>query len=241
MDGNVGTPWQPTDLSSLIGWWDASDEATITEGTTSGRVSQWNDKSGNGNHLSVSTSSNEPHTGVTTLNSKNTIQFEGSAAQYLSPNGGTTGAIAAIDSQDFNICAVFKQEDINTTGALVSLKSSTGADLITPNFSSLDDAYVPDDTGSSYLIEESAYSRGVAYILGLEMTDSDINLFRDGAEIASENAGQSSDTFDRFIVGIRAANNNLWRGEIAEIVVSGALSTADRQALEGYLANKWGI
>ena len=237
------TPWQPTDLSSLIGWWDASDASTIQETTTSGRVAQWDDKSGNNNHMYVSTSTNEPETGVTTINGLNTIRFGDSGAMYLSPDGTTSGDLAAIDSQDFSAIFVFRASTTDSSGAAISLKSTNGSDSIIPNFSTTDNYYGPEDTGggSSYMIVSSAFTQGTSYILGLDMSGSDIILYRDGTQLDTEGAGQSSDTFNRFIFGRRTGSGQLWRGELAEIIVSNALSTADRQAAEGYLANKWGI
>jgi hypothetical protein len=51
--------WLPSDDPKLLGWWDATDEATIKDsngdvlpvGVTTGTVNQWDDKSGNGNDL----------------------------------------------------------------------------------------------------------------------------------------------------------------------------------------------
>jgi len=48
----------PTDLPGLVSWYDASDDSSIT--TIGGRVSQWSDKSGNGWHLTQSTSTLRP-------------------------------------------------------------------------------------------------------------------------------------------------------------------------------------
>lgn len=49
-------------MDSTSYWWDASDASTITE--VSGKVSQLNDKSGNGNHLIQGTDAVRPLTGV---------------------------------------------------------------------------------------------------------------------------------------------------------------------------------
>jgi hypothetical protein len=47
-----GGPFDPTSISGLVGWYDASDVSTFTYTTISGlqQVSVWNDKSGLGNH-----------------------------------------------------------------------------------------------------------------------------------------------------------------------------------------------
>lgn len=63
----------PTSITGLRAWWDASDTATITQ--SGGLVSQWNDKSGNGFHLTQDTGSNQPTTGTRTINSLNVLDF----------------------------------------------------------------------------------------------------------------------------------------------------------------------
>ena len=243
VSGSVGaTLWKPTDLSSLIGWWDASDDTTISETTTSGRVAQWDDKSGNANHLYVSSSVNEPDTGSTSLNSLNTIQFGDNGANYLSPDGAITGAIAAVDAQDIAIHMVVRQHVDQSTGAIVCLKNSTGSDFITTSFgSSGQNAYFAGD-GTSYLLDSTfAFTRGTAYLVGFDANASDVIAYKNGALLKALGSAASSNIFDRFIIGRRNGSGLLWKGEIAEIVCSGALSTADRQAVEGYLSDKWGV
>jgi hypothetical protein len=63
----------PIPTLGLAGWWDASDAATIT--SSAGKVSQWNDKSGGGRHLTQATSAAQPT--LATVNGRNAIQFDG--------------------------------------------------------------------------------------------------------------------------------------------------------------------
>jgi hypothetical protein len=60
----TGEAWQPDDLgAALLLWLDASDASTVT--LTGGKVSQWSDKSGNGNHATQSTDAKRPTSYVT--------------------------------------------------------------------------------------------------------------------------------------------------------------------------------
>ena len=69
--------WAPLDqLPDLDLWLDANDTSSVSH--SSGVVSQWNDKSGNGFHLTPSASGTGPTTGTVSLNSLNTIDFDGS-------------------------------------------------------------------------------------------------------------------------------------------------------------------
>ena len=67
--------WTPASLAggTLI-WLDANDTSTISE--TGGTVSEWRDKSGNGNHLTPHNSS-DPETNSETQNGLNVIAFDG--------------------------------------------------------------------------------------------------------------------------------------------------------------------
>lgn len=238
---NTTTPWLPTDLSSLIGWWDAGDTATIHEDDAAGRVSQWDDKSGNGNHLSCSVSANQPVTNATTLNGANTIQFGQSAAHYLSPDGALTGDLPSNDSQNISIHIVFRQDTTVSQGAAVSMRTQIGGDALIPDFNTLNRGYYPGEANAYQIENPTSMPRGSEYLLGFNANLSDVEIYNNGSLIFNLGSGQNFDSFNRFLLGFRASSSKLWIGEIAEVVVAESLSVADRQALEGYLANKWGI
>src|SRR5439155_19226332 len=61
-------------VAGYAAWYDASDTSTIT--ASSNAVSQWNDKSGNGYHLTQGTGSRQPLTNTDTINGLNVIKFD---------------------------------------------------------------------------------------------------------------------------------------------------------------------
>lgn len=69
----AAAPFTPASLPNLYAWYDASDTATITQ--SSGAVTQFNDKSGNGHNVSQGNASFRPTTNLHTVNSKNVIFF----------------------------------------------------------------------------------------------------------------------------------------------------------------------
>lgn len=77
----------PTDMHGLVGWYDASDASSIA--STSGKVTQWNDKSGHGRHLVQTTDANRPTTG-STINGVAALTFNGTS-QYLTYPGFVAG------------------------------------------------------------------------------------------------------------------------------------------------------
>lgn len=66
----------PQVLSGLIGWWDADDLSTITQ--AGGVTSQWNDKSGQGNHLIQGTGAAQPAVISSGRNGRAVLRFDGS-------------------------------------------------------------------------------------------------------------------------------------------------------------------
>lgn len=76
--------YDPAESSgSLLGWWDASDSDSIT-GTTS--VTQWDDKSGNDNHLTILDANNGPDSTTVTQNGLSTLDFDHTNTEYISNN-----------------------------------------------------------------------------------------------------------------------------------------------------------
>ena len=65
--------WTPSQLTTAA-WYDATVSNTIT--SSSDRVSQWDDLSGNGYDLIQSAAFRQPQTGQETINGLNTINFE---------------------------------------------------------------------------------------------------------------------------------------------------------------------
>lgn len=86
LDGETtitGTPAapvpEPTDISSLVVWLDASDGTTITTGIDADHVAQWDDKSGEGNDMVQGTGTEQPEivTSVAEINGKTVLHFDG--------------------------------------------------------------------------------------------------------------------------------------------------------------------
>lgn len=70
---NISAPHNDLPVKQgLVGWWDANDDSTVT--LSGSNVTQWRDKSGNSNHMSVPSSYSGPTRG-NTLNSKKVLTF----------------------------------------------------------------------------------------------------------------------------------------------------------------------
>ena len=71
----LSVSFAPTDISGLVGWWDAGQGVTISTG-----VSAWADQSGNGRNLSQATGSAQPSYSASDASFSNrpSISFDGS-------------------------------------------------------------------------------------------------------------------------------------------------------------------
>ena len=135
--GSAKRLFQPNELSNLHTWLDASDtsSSSISEATTSGRVSTWHDKSGNqkdystggGSNWNLSTDTTQPYTNARTINSLNVLDFRGT--EFLRGNH-------SLNLQNFSIFMV-GEFDNGGTAFSFSNYSQTRADFIsnsTSNF-----------------------------------------------------------------------------------------------------------
>jgi hypothetical protein len=96
--------------SDLLVWYDASDAASITH--VAGAVSQWNDKSGNADHLVQATGANQPTYSATGLGgTQPSISFNAASTDFMATSAA---AIATAGVSDF---AVFIVGRLNTLTA----------------------------------------------------------------------------------------------------------------------------
>ena len=242
--GPVG-PWTPADLGAdLALWLDADDSSTIT--LNGSDVSQWDDKSGNARHVLQAAASQQPVYNVTGLNGKPTITFDGTNDILLNQNAGSVG-VTNISMFMVTRYVTGTGEDIvmgigqtGPTGAVRVFYRANGG--TTQGFASW-----ARDVGASSLSTDIG---GVHHIFeAVQPNAATVNLFRDGtAGTGNPYTFLPSATvpvnFNGFSIGSLqgpAVFNYYSNIEISEAIISyTALSTTDRQKLEGYLAWKWG-
>lgn len=226
----VGSSFQPSDDAALLGWWDATDVATIT--LSGGEVSDWADKAG-GSPLMQTVASRRPFTGTRTLNGGNVLDFNGAAFLSRSQSLPVSGDVAfhmalAIDTVSNAFEAVLAVDAVNDfqidannatqfDGRMNAAGIGTPVNLTGGPFSgAMILSVVLDRTGAGQAeVFVSNISRGVmAYPTAL-----------DASAMLSIMTNRSQ---------------NAWAdGAIAEIVVTG--DVGNRIDHHSYLANKWGL
>lgn len=219
--------------ANTIRWYDSYDETTITE--ASGEVSQWNDKSTAGANASQS-SSEKPLTGTTTIDSKNTLLFDGA---------GDNLDFADIDFIDKTIFMVIKPNSSGVTRQLfasslpINNKQIRIDDTNALSVASSKNNWLPGagsgNVLSTFTIEEEptvvGFTGGVK--LGFIKNSSYETVGIDRV---------NTDPFPFNQVGTRMETTDPFGGEIAEIIIlSSVASAGDITDITDYLIEKWGV
>lgn len=213
----------PASIADLFLWYDAADTATITE--SGGNVSQWDDKSGNDNHLVQATAAAQPLTGDDTLNGRNVLSF-------VTNNFMDTSSNVTLDSS-FTCFIVVNNVDVSgvgnedlfrigISGAVTYVNAVSSNQWAMFNGAVLQSTY--DATNDSGIIT-SIYN------------STSSTLRHTGVVVASGDSGADSTT------GILTiCNKKNYNGDLAEVLFYDRVLTSDEvDRVESYLMSKWGL
>lgn len=236
--------WTPAELPNLALWLDADDAATITlNGTT---VSQWNDKSGNGRNVTQAVAANQPTYTATGLNGKPVLTFNGT-------NSFMTFQTAFGTVTEFNAVVVWRTNASGVGNFDYLYQIGDGSNALSLNAAS---PTAGSFNGNYYGLTSATPATAFDFSTPAVFNAAKISSHRIGTGTAhnfwvngsartvpawsqSLNVNSSTSGLGRFI----NSNAHFLQGYIAEMVfvTNTALSTADRERLEGYLAWKWGL
>lgn len=233
------TQWTPALISAAL-WLDAADSSTITQ--SGGTVSQWRDKSGNNRHVSQVISSRQPAYSATGLNSKPTIDFDGTDDFLKNEAFQPAGAVSCF--------LVFNRDSVN--GVLVNTQRTGGIfEVIGLSSASYKNVTFTATGAMSPAIGFDIAGGGTSQniILGIQYdgsgsTAADFTARLNGdnqAIVNSDSVGFVSET--GFSIGGRPVQNiNYYNGRISELIfIQSQAALLDVQKTEGYLAHKWGL
>jgi hypothetical protein len=235
----------PMELSPAL-WLDAADTTTITASGSPMRVSQWNDKSGNGYHLTQASSTPQPVSGASTVNGLNAIDFT-SGRRLARPNvpvlqniAGATSYVVVRGTYSSNFstfCTITRDNSINLSRAALFGHAGTmragGRRLDADSFQSAD---------SGAVVNNTAYQVGGLY----DYANADLKIRVNGTSTTRsggfQTAGNTSNTDSRVVVGANDNGTETYAGSICEVVVfSRVLTAAELDLLESYFSSKWGL
>jgi hypothetical protein len=249
--GGLTELWTPARITTAL-WLDAADANTIT--LNSSTVSQWNDKSGNGRHVSQATASLRPIDSATGFNSMPTLQFTETNQQVLF----TSGSAGFNSSTDYFISAVFEAFQQNRHYEMIAgFRPAANAVLQGApvlqylGFDSQIGLHNTDVAVTSIKVDlTTRIAKRIATVGrtgGTSGNGGSVTVTSTGNSQASYSttATQSwnSTTTTGFQIGGRQqAGADFGNKNICEIIgCSANPSTDDRQRIEGYLAHKWGL
>jgi hypothetical protein len=228
--------WSPAALSPL-GWWDASAAATITE--VSSAVSQWDDRSGGGRHLTQGTSGNRPV--KSTFAGRPSILFDGS-------NDTLARSSFSVNSTSMTMWVL----GVILTGATAAkrlMSFSTGTDYIgtaggtltTSNGSATKFAI---HRNSAEIIPTGDYSHNVlsAKLAKFDGTNASIYVNNVLASGPAASTGTFSSNGKLLLSGGDLASSpSFWlKCHVMEaILLKTSISDADRKKLHAYAQAKW--
>jgi hypothetical protein len=246
------TPFSPSSIAGLKGWYDASDTASIS--LSGSNVTQWNDKSGNGYHVTQGTAARRPVSGTTTLNSKNVIVFDGNdvlqaatASDWKFMNDATGSTTFLVFRVTTGANPVILDTAGSTTGNTGISFFRAGAGLFGwQTVRSVGGTYVAEynnqtlNTGTTYYFSnKSDPANATASQRLIFKVNGGANNTPNTRTAALNNANPFQPLF---IGSYDTAGSDGLNGYIAELIVySGLLSDTDIGTLNSYLASKWGL
>jgi len=251
----VKAVWTPAQLGGdLVLWLDAQDTGTITK-DGAGLVSQWEDKSGKGNHVTSSAGHEPTFVATGGVNGLQSLAFAGNAngeGKYmgkLSPTGLPTGnasytALVVYEHDatlggsvraDYEYLLSVGGDATGAKLATIEMKSGAGGRFVHHGRDASIDGPPPfrDGNPNFYINDYDATTfTEKLYFNGTFVDDHDWTA--DGG-LALNPTAISLNAFS--VPAWPALGSQAYIGEI--VLVSGLLSDEDRQKLEGYVARKW--
>jgi hypothetical protein len=249
IDASPPRLWTPADLpnGTLSLWLDAADSSTIT--VVAGGVSEWREKSGFNRHATAAT--RRPN--VTIVNGLDVINFTASGATRLdTPNftiaptrqfctfAVVSGAGLLGGSTFRRIWVTKNNGDSSSPGSTypqgyfgsganagTAMQIAGGSGITAPIVTGL-------GTGPQLLT-------GAFGTAGLAANENSISANGGAQSVLTGQTGALSTTGIRIGSDVNTSITNSWNSWIGEIIMTLALLFPQVQAIEGYLAWKWGL
>lgn len=213
----------PTDIDNCQVWLDPADSTTVTAQPI---ISQWNDKSGNNRHCTVTGTPRYTSSGLNT-----------SAGYFNTP------PFVISSTSTVSVFVVMNIAVPHPSLLSYIFSSNTYSNItLARNVLSGNYAYVGYLNTASINVASTYTTLGQTVIYELIYTPNTTTLYVSGGFSASSTAtpGTALTTSQPFVIG--GTQTYFYTGTIYEVLCyDTALSTSNRNIVEGYLAWKWGI
>lgn len=262
-------PNLPATIANLEGWWDASDGSTLFDATSGGSpsafdsdVARWEDKSGNDRHFTQDIGANRPQRKEGAIGGQPAIYFDGNNDRLTNASNssfnffhGATGGCAFV---------VFVADSSAKTGTFLFSNSASSGSV-----SGRTGVYLRHDPAATRLVQVVVNGGFFSVARWEGSTGSTLNAVRlqvfagffpgqspnhavrrnrknvsmsviDGiTELALSTSADAS--FGMAFGASSGTAAGWYQGYIGEIIFySGSVADVDRNAIENYLAAKWG-
>jgi len=225
--------WTPAEITTAA-WFDAADASTVT--LDAGNVSQWDDKSGNGNHAVQLAGNRQPAYNSVQINDLATLTFDPVNQNLLDVNN-----VFLDVTQPFSLFVVFRPTGLGARRLLLQQTNGTGTGR---------SLFYHEDTynvlasllgGGTQVLGVTPLVNGTPVLGEMTYTSGSIKFYLNGNyENTHSKTAEYADGL--FRIGANKLGNGLfWQGEIAEHLCYQRVSDENRQRVEGYLAWKWGL
>ena len=237
-----GGSWDPSQLTALVAWYKADSLTGVTDGDS---VASLSDSSGTGNNLTVHDVNNTPVVRTNALNGLNIIEWRNAATPLKNTSSSVFQNVSGISR-----AIVYRQPDTASINVDAVSESGSSDERFFHQLTYVNqirnrtkrrhlDSYNP-SLGIAY----GAASANTWYVqvdfadFSVPSGSGTLNGVSGGTlTLTSGNTASASTAV--FLGGLLGTGYNV---DVAESVyVNAAISTADRERLEGYLAHKWGL
>jgi hypothetical protein len=247
--------FQPTDIDGCQLWLDGADQSSMT--LSGSNVTQWIDKSGNGYNFITQGSFAAPVISNNAISTNSAVSFTGNSTQNNTSNQILTNSSFPLNSSS----AGYSIFTVTTQNA--SHPSYTGYNYILSAYGGGTGAGLLYGTTNSNLLITANGTSGAFYGFNdltanvpntLMTSTNQTSMIVSGSVLTPYLNGVAMSTktgTSDAVTGISIGNayapgqtftGQTWGGLICEVLIyNSALTTSQRQTIEGYLAHKWGL
>jgi len=229
--GEVVAPFVPTDIANILAWYDADDANTIIE--SSNLVSQWNDKSLNGNNVTQPSGGLRPLTNSLTIGGLNAISF---TADFLTKD-------PLVLSNNLTIFIVGNvSATANIFASLLSVDAANDFQIDAAVVGEFRGKFLSTNLGNPTVEDVNFINTDFVLSYRLSNNDSNLEMRRNAVAIDAKTYNGNLSANQDFKIGVNRGVNQFTTCKIGEIIFYNRdLSAAEITQVENYLLSRWSI